>query len=641
MTKLPPIVFSERPVVILELPLAANTRLLHPDQVMLKIGGHVRDVGAFCYSVRSNKMRKPGTSREVVLGSFQKERGNQIRRAIKVFSIFLNDAGKRPHTVRNLLDSFKIFMDWADANECPNCLAGGEATRSAYRLYTQDVEDRFRRHEFECGRANDRQTLVLPVLEAVTGLVDLAKGIRFVKDTTWKNGGTEPTAQHDFAHVLALNDSLFQGLSDLILDHQPFPFKLPLPKSLGWQSNFLWVFPSHRWFLPPHHWGDARTKLEVASWCLDYEQGRLATVDEIWHHYQGSDLVKRSNARSRIARTAKKLEASNSDSRDHHRRVLAMTAHNAFYFLFLSNTGANSAVVKDIETDGTMEESAANPGYRTIKWRAYGNTVSVIVPTAFVPALRRYMELRKYLLNGKAFPYLFLGLGGGKRDALAQIDTGVLNDQYLMLLRIDPELPRMGARKVRATVSSYYKQKQDAIIEAAVLQHRETTAEKSYNAGTESDHHFELSLVLGKIAQKAQQQIVAKGTAINDAKPLEDGGICATYGQPESLSEDVPVKPNCKTGCLFCTKRVLIAGEEDARKVASAAFLMEQLIMGPKFETEFRPQIIKCDEDLAKIRAFEDCADMVDRVKNDVYENGNLTPYFADKFQLFLSLGFL
>jgi hypothetical protein len=37
-------------VVILDLPLAANTRLLNPDQVMLKIGNYVHDVGSFCYA---------------------------------------------------------------------------------------------------------------------------------------------------------------------------------------------------------------------------------------------------------------------------------------------------------------------------------------------------------------------------------------------------------------------------------------------------------------------------------------------------------------------------------------------------------------------------------------------------------------
>lgn len=635
--------FSERPVVTLDLPLEASTRLLYPDQVMLKINSQVHDVGAFCYSLRSNKMRKPGKARHVVLRSFRKERVSQIRQVITVFSSLLKDNGKRPATVGNLLGAFKQFMDWADVNGCPECLAGGEATRSAYRRFAQDVEDRFRRHDFESANASGRQTQVLIALEALTGLSDLGKGIRFIRNASQNRGGTEPAAEHDFAHILTLNDSLFQGLSDLVLNNQPFPFQLAMPKSLGWQDDFLWVFPTNSWFLPPHKWGEARAKSERPNLPYDYEQGRLATAKEIWHHYKGKgrESQKRANARWCVEKAAKSLEAANSDPRDHYRRILAMTAHNAFYFLFLANTGANAAVVKDIETDGTLEELTANPGYRTIKWRAQAKVVSVIVPVAFVPSLRRYMELRKYLLNSIEFPNLFLCLGGGTRDAPNQINKNILHSQYQMLLRIDPELPVMAARKIRATVSDYYHRKHDADIEAKVLQHKNATGEKSYNAGTEAGQHAELSLLMGKIAQKAQQQIVAKDTIIDDAKPLEDGGVCPSYGHPEPLAQDVPVKPNCKTGCIFCSKRVLIAGEEDTRKLASAAFLMEQLINGPLSEVEFRPQIIKCDEDLAKIRAFEGCADMVDRIKKDVFENGNLTPYFADKFQLFLTLGVL
>jgi hypothetical protein len=639
MTKQPSIVYSERPVVILDLPLAANTRLLNPDQVMLKIDNLVHDVGAFCYSVRTNKMRRPGKPREVVLGSFRRERVNQIKQVIMVFSSFLKDAGMRQTTVQGHQRYFRRFMDWSDANGCPDCLVGGDATRNAYRQFAQDVEDRFRRHEFESANAYSLQTNVLTVLEALTGLSDLGKGVRFIKDTSWNKRGTEPLAQHDFAHVLALNDSMFQGLSDLVLDHQPFPFKLSMPKSLGWKDDFLWVFPTPMWILPPHQWGVARTKLNRPSWPQDYENGRLATVDEISCHYGDSEGLRKPNARKTVTLAAQNMEAANSDKRSHYRRLFAAAAHKAFYLLFLAHTGANASVVKDIETDGTLEESSSNPGYRSVKWRARGKEISVIIPLSFVPSLRRYMELRKYLLNGKAFPYLFMNLGGGNRSELKQVNDNLLQSQYMSLARIDPLLPRMGVHKIRATVSNYYKQKHDSDIEVAVLQHKETTTEKSYNSGTEADHHFELSLLMEKIAEKAQQ-IEAKWTNLN-ARTLEDGGVCQSYGQPEPLSNDVPVKPNCKTGCLFCAKRVLIAGEEDARKVASAAFLMEQLISGPLSEAEFRPQIVKCDEDLAKIRAFEDCEEMVDRVYKDVYENGNLTPYFADKFQLFLSLGVL
>lgn len=51
-------IFSTRPTVILELPLAKNTRILHPEQIILKIGPGSHDIGAFCYSLRSSKPRK-------------------------------------------------------------------------------------------------------------------------------------------------------------------------------------------------------------------------------------------------------------------------------------------------------------------------------------------------------------------------------------------------------------------------------------------------------------------------------------------------------------------------------------------------------------------------------------------------------
>lgn len=641
MTNPSSIVFSDRPVVILELPLSPRARLLHPDQVMLKINGRMHDIGAFCYSLRSNEMRMQGKPCKVVLSSFRNERVNQIFQVIKVFSIFLKDGGKRPYTVVNHLRTFKVFMDWADTNGCSDCLAGGDATRSAYRLFSRDVEDRLQRHEFESSYGLNLQSNVLTVLEVLTGVSDLGKGIRFIRNMKNNGGGTAPATEHDFAHALALNDSIFQGLCDLILGNQPFPFKLPLTKSLGWPNDFLWLFPTNRWFLPPHQWGEARMKLASASWPHDYEQGRLATADEIWHQYSGPDSLKQRKAVKSITMATTSMETANRDSRDYFRRMLAMVAHNAFYFLFLSNSGANAASVKDIETDGEMEESTSNPGYRAIKWRAQEKVVSVIVPIAFVPSLRRYMELRKYLLNGKEFPYLFLSLGRSKRDDVRQNGVECLYRQYKMLRRIAPQLPCMGAHKIRATVLAYYRQKHDAAISAAVGQHTQKTSDRHYDAGTEAGQLVELSLLMEKIAQKAQQQIVAKDAVIIDGRSLEEGGVCHSYGQAEPLTEGVPVKPNCKTGCIFCSKRVLIAGEEDTRKVASAAFLMGQLILGPMSEVEFRPQIAKCDEDLAKIRAFEGCAEMVDRVKKDVYENGNLTPYFADKFQLFLTLGVL
>lgn len=635
--------FSTRYTVVLELPLAPNTRVLRPEQVIVKIGDQSYDFGAYYYALRSDKARKRFAPREVVLGSFLSRRANQIRQLIKIFSSFLADQGMRPVTVGNYAHSLKEFMDWADASGHPDCLAGGEATRCAYRAYVADVEERYRRHEFESANAFLYQKRACTVLQAVTGLDDLSRGLRLIRNTSGSNGGTEPAAEHDFAHALALNNAIFNGLCNLVLDRNPFPCKLDMPQSLGWKGNFLWVFPTNVWRLPPHLWGEAREKFgNGASWSYDYEHGRLATVEEIWQRYAGrSPTDRRERARESIRRASAIIDAANRDPRHRMRIMLAMHAHNAFLFLFLANTGANLSVVQGLETDGTVADTTANQGYRVIKCRAQGKEVAVTTPVAFMPHLRRFLELRRFLLNGANFPYLFFTRGNQYGKNLAQINPCILHSQYTNLLRdIDPKLPRISARKIRATVNDYFRRKYDAAITARLMGHSEEVANKSYLAGSPVDHTEEMTRFLTDVSKKAKEQkIVPDRTVIPDARILEDGGVCACFGHPEPLTEYAPVKPDCRKGCLFCVNRILVANESDARKVASAAYVMEQLILGPMSEAEFRFQIQKCDEDLAKIATFDGCREMVERVKLDVYENGNLTPYFADKFQLFLDLG--
>jgi hypothetical protein len=641
MTNSPPIAFTARTSVTFKWPLAPNARLLYPEQVMLDIDGHVYDIGAYCYISRSDKLRTPKAAREVSLSSFHKDRVPQIENLVRTLSRFGSDIGYRPKTVRGLVERLRIFMEWADTNGFQDCLAGGESTRNAYRQFAKYVEERFRQHQLTSSYASQLQNRVLKVLEEYSGLTDISKGLRLIKNTSGRSSGTEPVDQASFAHALALNESIFQGLCDLVLKNEKFPFKLAMPKTLGWDQSFLWLFPTHRWFLPPYHWGEKREQLEHPTWIYDYEQGRPATVEELFSRYVDKNSKNALAAKFRVKAAQATLEAANNDISNHWRRLLAMNAHNAFYFLFMANTSANAAPTIDIETDGEIDTETVNAGYRSIKWRAMGKKVSIVVPVAFMPALRRFMELRKYLLNGREFPYLFLSVGGGKRESIQQISPGLMPTQYKLLRRFDPQLRQMGPRRIRATTLAYYREKHDSAISAAVAQHLKETGDRDYDTGTEAAHHVEMSLFLGKVAQKAEQQIVSTHTTVDRTKPLEEGGACQSYGQPQALASDVPVKPNCKTGCLFCTKRVLIAGEDDARKVASAAFLMEQLIINPMAEAEFRPLIDKCDEDLKKIRAFDGCADMVDRVKKDVFENGNLTPYYSDKYELLLSLEIL
>ncbi|HSD38670.1 MAG TPA: hypothetical protein VLC92_14240 [Rhodocyclaceae bacterium] len=636
-------IFSTRPTTTLLFPQKGSERVLHPEQVILRFGDKYYDIGSFCYTLRSSSKRKSRESCEVVLGSFLKQRRRQVLQLIKALSRLVNDGGKSIFTALAYAKCLKSFVDWADASGLTDCLAGGDATRQAYRLWAEDTRERYGRQDFGACAHNQRIRFVRELLEAATGLNDLQLGIRMVKLTTIQNCATDPLAPHDFAHAVALNQALFEGLCELVLERRSFPYKLILPESLGWAENCLWIFPVTMWRLPPHKWGVEREKLTLPHWAYDYAAGRLAKPEEIEHRYtvwrypsEGRKL-----ARRHISNAQAFIDAANGDERAWSRIMLGMIAHDAFLFLFFCNTGANESVVQRLETVGDFDVATNIQGFRSIKLRAGGKLVVVNVPLAFMPLMRSFMALRHYLLNGADFPLLFFTLGSKNKSPPRRIPGEPLGSLYSSLLRtIDPKLPRMGPRVLRASVADWYQRHHDASVTSKVLHNLEQTVQRHYDAGSAIDHRQELSLLLNSISEAARRQrvVATKGMGV---RSIEEGGCCDSFGHPEALAAHPPIAPNCKSsqGCLFCTHRVLVACEEDARKIASAAFVMEQVVLGPKHEAAMRPLIEKCDADLEKIAAFKNCRTMVKRVRKDVFENGSLTPFFADKYQLFLELG--
>lgn len=634
-------IFATRPTITLDFPVPKNTRILHPNQIILCVGNNSHDLGAFCYALRSEKRRRHREPCDVVFSSFLKQRPRQVLQLIKALSRLVTDGGRSVETAHAYFYYLKSFLDWADANGQQDCLSGGDATHHAYQLWAEHTREQYRRQDFGHEVHNRRLRLIRELLEATTGVNDLHLGTRMVK--LKPNAFTDPLAPHDFAHAIALNQAVFDGLCDLVLEQRPFPYKLVLPETLGWAENHLWLFPTTMWRLPPHKWGAEREKLKIPHWAYNYAEGRLATHDEIEHRYTvwRHPSESRKIARRLIADAEVRLDAANADERTWSRIMLGMLAHNAFLFLFFCNTGSNTSVVSRIETDGEIDAGAGQQRFRSLKLRAGGKPIVISVPVAFLPSLRRFMQLRQFILNGKAFPYLFFTLQGRKNRSPSQLSSAPLVSHYsTLLLTIDPQLPRMGPRVLRASVADWYQRHHDASVTAKVLQNSEQTVQKHYDAGSAIDHREELSLFLNSVSESADRQRVI-AVKEGNALPLEEGGCCESFGHPETLADLVPLKPNCKDsqGCLFCTHRVLVACEDDARKIASAAFVMEQVIQGPKHEEALRPLIDKCDADLEKIAAFKKCRAMVERVRNDVFENGNLTAFFADKYQLFLELG--
>lgn len=565
--------------MIVDLPLDEKATIIRPEQIILRLDRLSTDVGALCYVSRSRVRRRPGQPISVDKSSYCSKRVGKIGMVIKHFSMMLKDGTFRPSSVNGMLKRFKQFMDWADDNAYHDCLDGGGATEIAFRLWAEHVYEQFRDHKLTSGSAGLLQSDVCDLLEQITNCESLRRGVRFVSSRN-RGQGSEPASEYDFAQTLALNHSLFNGLCDLVLDNLPFPFKLKMPESLGWRDNHLWLFPSHRWHLAPHLWGASREKLAYPYWAYDYENGRIASVEEIAHHYHKKSSRKRGRegAKNAIKQALAHVDRVNTNFRHRVRVDLAMVAQSAFLFLFHANTGCNSAVAREIETNGSVDASTLNQSYRVIKMRAQGKEIAVVCPASFMPSLRRFMELRKYLLNGVSCPFLFFTLGMRTKSIQSKpekICNSALHIHYEKIRRISPTLPRISPIKIRATVNDYYRRTHDGYISSRVMGHSEAVADRSYLAGSPVDHYDEFTLFLDAVSNSARKQkVVSPGAMPTDARSLEEGGKCTSYGNPKAI-EDAPPIPDCNQGCLFCVNRVLVANEEDARKVASAAFVME------------------------------------------------------------------
>jgi len=634
--------YTVRPYVVLVLPLNEEVDYLRPEQVVVSIENLSIDFGALCYLNRPNNRRISRNyevaSRLVNLESINSIRRKQINKSLKYFSALITDGGKRPITVYSIILSFVNLMDWADDNGYESILNGGEATKSAFRAFVKYIEGRFMLHEIEQDFASREQYRALSNLEAITGDSKLATGINLLSRSR-DSEGTLPATDIQFGQVLSMCESIFLGMSKLVLEQKPYPFKLQMPKYLGWNDNHMWVFPGARWCIPPHlH--EAIDTLPNLSYAYDFKYGTVKTFDEIIHRYsyttRGKVEIGTGHANQAINGANSVILSANNDSRSSHRLKAAMQAHNSFLLLFVAQTGLNASVTRQLEWDESIKIGPAQFGFREIKWRAEGKEINSQIRTKFLPLFKRFIELRAYILNGEPFQYLFLSLG--KLPCVPhQLSLAVLHNHYKTLKSIDPYLPKLGTRKLRATAHDWYNRHIDKAITARVFGHSEDTINKAYEAGSPNTHLNEMSNYLEKVHQKViSSKVIGQNYSENEGGVKGPLGTCEAAKSPVPISADVPVQPDCidQAGCLFCNHHHVTANEEDTRKLASCAYVIQQAIYLPGAEQHFKPSLDQIDGCLNVVRTFDGCAEMVDWVVLDVNQNGNLDPYWAEKLIL-------
>lgn len=634
---------SKRPTVIYDLPLPKGTIILRPESVILRFPhGKTVDIGAICYLRRepapitaSQNVRKQSEGRRVDLKSLTEERTEQVRLLIFHISDELMNSGRRTETVRSNTARFLAFMSWADENGYHNILDCGETARPAIQVYAMHIRERVTTNAISITSGYSQQRAVFGLLERFLEAENLTRGINLLRKNPAAIEVTVPPCEDAQAKVLSLCDALFDGLSSLVLEVKSYPYALVLPKHLDYPNNTLWIFPTTSWFMSPQMLIGREDRWRQNSG-YNYREGRLSTLDEI--RTMKSHLNDDGLNISEYIRSAKhQLQTANNNPRHTQRRHLGMVALNTFILMFLAQTGMNWAQVVNLTWEDEYDFSATHQVFRTIKWRAQGRTVSFELPVAFMPKFKHYLELRKYLLDGRPCNWLFFKLGTKGAGEPEQIKTGTLAT-YRTLQRIDPKLPVVKSREWRAAKSDWLIRNADPSTAALVLQNSEKTVLASYAAGSETSHVEELS----KFFDKVSETVVEKGKDI-EGSVRRAIGICTAYESPRLSIEWAPVQPDCKRqeGCLFCDNFRVHADEEDARKLISCRYCLQQTasLAGSQesFQAMLSPIFNRIESILADVSRRDEA--LVIRVTKEVEEEGELDPYWARKFEMLIELG--
>lgn len=643
-SKSQPPVFSLRGIEVHDVPLNLNVAMLHPENVVLRYGVKTIDIGSLCYLRRSEKPRKNSNNgtvhpRMVDLTSIDTERREQVQSLITFASEWVTSGGYRLVTAFDHFKQFSRFVDWADQVGYPDAMSGSDATYASFRAYVADLRERVNQNKLGERTATDYQWNTHLILSHWLGLHDLHRGINMLAALKRNRIRTEPAAEDDLGRLESLCEALFIGLSDLVLTPKSYPHWLPMPKYLGWAEDGVWVFPAPIWCLPPHQRDKESEYFIKHSPIYDYAKGRLRAPEEIRQHYKTMAFT-----RFFIKRTQRKLDKANEDAYSFFRGRAGMVAHNAFVFLFLGQTGMNTAVAIDLPWGETYEVGTAQQGFRQIKWRAGGKWYPAVVRSKFLPLFARFMELRKYLLNGSACDTLFFSLGTHRKDGPSRMDAKRFDQYYKTLRKFDPSLSKISPRVLRATKDDYHLRHDDLSITSKIMGRSEETTRTKYAAGSKTTHYNEM----GDFLDGVKQASINKTVVLNNGVVIPNGtdghiGTCTRLNIPNPIADKVPIQPDCtkQEGCLFCDKHRVHADEKDTRKLVSCAFVVEQVIYVPGAEKYFRPVLGRIESILDEIKGREPGnVEMVKQVTESVEEGGDLDPYWAAKLAVLESLEF-
>lgn len=554
--------------------------------------------------------------------SYESKREKYLKYIIEEVIILPIQLGKSKSTIETNIRHIFSFFEWID-NQNINLSDNIVDIANIYRQYTTFLRFSIRNNKITNRNAHVKQVVVLKMFKNIyndnKNFIPLGTDIIVEK----KSNGIQKSNNEYKEYNIKFYHQFFKQITNFLINDDKYPHTLDLP------SGKHWLLPSTSFFVP----NPRKSENPV----FDHNKGRTLTIDEIKIKFNITQTWKAKQKLTQFENTLRNNQRKYSANRLN----IGLLALKSYYIYFLSLTGMNDSTAATLKWDDYYEIEKVSLKLKNIKYRAGNKNVEFLLQNKALKDFKLFLELRKYLLKNKTFKYLFFNIKKGKPILNKRYRSGSLSSDINNYFKnsIDTKIAIINSRQLRVDKIQKVIEQNGIITASQLAQNTINTVLKSYvnesedNTNTQLTSFFDLlnkSIIINKNIPSTETQI----------------GHCKDKSQPLSIIDVKNFESNCKQseGCLFCKQYACHADELDARKILNLLFIIKecQYIAKDKhhFETNYSMVISRANDILKQIQNINNTIDL-EEIKNDIYENENLLPYWEHKYNTLVDMGVL
>lgn len=558
------------------------------------------------------------TSGNLILkkSSYLKELEPLIDYCIETVVINSYQKGDSGATISTKLNLIRTFSTWCIENK-KDIFHSIKEAYFIYSSYTYHLRTKIRAAELSINYASvlqrEARNLLLDIYKA--NYSEICDNIEIIKQT--KVNSTIADDDTITGFNFTFYTSIFNQLSDSLLNFEKFPFLLKM------QNEDLWVHnASSKWVLP-----STSKEHSTLSQAFNYKNGKQRTVEEIVKKYQTTPYLAKNN----LYKYYQQLKYDNENKSSFNRLQFGIKAAQAYFIHFLYLTGMNESVALKLKYHRSYDYVKTRALFKGIKPRADNKSVEFEIENKFVSHFKKYLKLREFLLNGHEHEMLFFTNYGEKANSSSFTARNYYTNLiYRNFKHLDSKLTNVGSRKTRIKKTTQIIKEDGVIAGQIISQSNFDTVLKSYTKQSEKVVDNELSQYFNELNKN-----IIDNSTISSKISI---GNCSDYGNPSTNYQNESIKVDCyqEEGCLFCKHYIVHADEEDIRKLFSLKFIIDATINISKdtdhFNALFKTVKARINNIIEHISIhYPHLQKNIQHIENDVNENENLSPYWEKK----------